>query len=299
MTLLRMETAPRWWFKVLLTMLLGLCLGIALPGVSHAQSKKKQSVASLIKKGQKHFDEQKYEESIQTLSAALMRPGIAGEEKIKVFQLLAYNYIVLQRTEEADGAVRGLLVIDEEYQLPETESPRFRDFFDKVRKDWEDDGKPGLKEETGLAVSKVKIHHQSPAEADPGATISLEGEIDDPDIEVSTVSVSYRAGTKGKFKATKAKYAMRKFTVDIPGDVVEPPLVEYYIEARSKAGLPIAIRGDAENPLRIAVSDSGGVLTSPWFWIPVSIAVVAAIVIPVVIVTTSTSESQVTVNIFD
>jgi hypothetical protein len=298
MTLLRIRTAPRWWFKVLVMTMLGLCLGLALPGVGYAQSKKKQTVSSLIKKGQKHFDEQKYEESIQTLSAALMRPGIAGEEKIKVFQLLAYNYIVLQRTEEADGAVRGLLVIDEEYSLPETESPRFRDFFDKVRKEWEDDGKPGLETKTG-PTSRVKINHQSPAEADPGATINLEGEVDDPDIEVSTVNVSYRAGTKGKFKATKAKYAMRKFTVDIPGDVVEPPLVEYYIEARSKAGLPIAIRGDAENPLRIAVSESSSVFTSPWFWIPVSIAVVAAVVIPVVIVTTSTSDSQVTVSIFD
>ncbi len=299
MTLLRKGAAPRSLFHVLIAMLLGLCLGLALPGVSYAQAKKKQTVASLIKKGQKHFDEQKYEESIQTLSAALMRPGIAKEEKVSVFQLLAYNYIVLQRNEEADGAVRGLLVLDEAYDLPETESPRFRDFFKKVREDWEEDGKPGLKTDVGPAASRVKINHQSPAEADPGATLSLEGEVEDPEVEVSAVAVSFRAGTKGKFKTKKAKYAMRKFSVDIPGDVVEPPLVEYYIEARDKAGLPVAIRGDAENPLRIAVSESGGVLTSPWFWIPVSVAVVAAVVIPVVIVTTSSSDSQVTVNIFE
>ena len=79
MTLLRKSAAPRSWFHLWVVMLLGLCLGLTLPGVSYAQSKKKQTVASLIKKGQKHFDEQKYEESIQTLSAALMRLNLEDE----------------------------------------------------------------------------------------------------------------------------------------------------------------------------------------------------------------------------
>ena len=92
-----------------------------------------------------------------------MRPGSAKKERIQIFQLLAYNYIVLNRTEEADGAVRGLLVIDEEYELPETESPRFRDFFTNVREKWVEEGKPG--QEVAAAASgvpKAKIVHKPP-----------------------------------------------------------------------------------------------------------------------------------------
>src|SRR5262245_22536204 len=93
----------------LAAVLIALCTFFAAATL-HAQKKQGTSVSVLIKKGQGFFDEQRYDESIQTLSAALLRPTITKEEKIQVFQLLAYNYIVLNRTEEADGAVRGLLV---------------------------------------------------------------------------------------------------------------------------------------------------------------------------------------------
>ncbi|MEQ9323074.1 MAG: hypothetical protein RIF41_28165 [Polyangiaceae bacterium] len=285
---------------LLVALLLAFCALTAAPAIAHAQGKK-QSVSSLLKKGQELFDEQRYEESIQTLSAALMRPGIDKAEKVDVYKLLAYNYIVLQRDDEADGAVRGLYAQDPDYVLPETESPRFRDFFVKVKEEWEAEGRPGLQVDKpeGPAASKVKIKHASPAQVDAGATISVEGSIDDPEAQVAVVRVFYRQGSDGKFVGVKAKYAMRKFSVDIPAQVVEAPLVEYYVVAFDNGLLPVASRGDADVPLRIAVNDGGGVLTSPWFWVPVSVAVVAAVVIPVVIVTTRSSEATVRVNVFE
>jgi hypothetical protein len=278
--------------------LLALLAVLGAPAVAHGQGGKKQSVDALIKKGQEYFDEQRYEESIQTLSAALLRPGIAKDEKIRVYQLLAYNYIVLNRTDEADGAVRGLLVIDEGYALPETESPRFRDFFESVRKKWIAEGRPG-QQQAIEGAPKVKIKHTAPAQVEAGEAVRLEGTVEDPDAQVAQLLLFYRTSGADKFEKVKAKYAMRKFTVEIPGGAVEPPLVEYYLTALDKGVLPVATFGDAEAPQRIAVPESGGVLTSPWFWIPVSVAVVAAVVIPVVVVTTSSGESTVTVNVFD
>jgi len=283
-------------FAALLASLVGLCLVLASP--TPAFAKKKQSVASLIKKGQAHFDEQEYEESIQTLSAALMRPGIDREEKIRVFQLLAYNYIVLNREEEGEGAVFGLLAQDPEYQLPDSESPRFRDFFKKSGDKWEELGRPGL-EADEAAGSNVGIKHSAPAQVDAGVAVRLDGAIEDPDAVVSEVRLHYRTGSGAKYQSAKVKYAMRKFTVDIPAEAVEPPIVEYYIEALDDKGMPLSGRGDAATPLRIAVPEGGGVFTSPWFWIPVSVAVVAAVVIPIVAVSLSTSESTVTVNVFE
>src|SRR2546426_5129173 len=125
------------WRMVLVTIVIALG-AISVPGDALAQKGGKQSVAALIKKGQDFFDDQRYEESIQTLSAALLRPEIAKSEKLEVFKLLAFNYIVLDKSEEADGAVRGLLVTDEGFELPKSESPRFREFFEKTRKKWVD-----------------------------------------------------------------------------------------------------------------------------------------------------------------
>lgn len=290
-------------FGLLLAILVAFCVLVGAPTSALAQQpeSKKQSVESLLEKGQRLFDEQRYEESIQTLSAALMRPGIAKAEKVAVYKLLAYNYIVLQRQDEADGAVRGLYAQDPDFALPETESPRFRDFFTKVKEEWEADGRPGFEEDkpAGPVAPNVKIKYTPPAQVDAGAAIHVEGSIDDPEAKVAVVRVYYRAGSKGKFTDVKAKYAMRKFSVDIPAEVVEAPLVEFYVVASDNGLLPVASRGDADVPLRVAVNEGGGVLTSPWFWVPVSVAVVAAIVIPVVFVTTRSSDATVRVNVFE
>src|SRR5512133_2397242 len=100
----------------------------ALAGEAPAGAQGK-TTTTLIQRAGALFEDQQYEESIQTLSAALLRPGSSEAEKVETYRLLAYNYIILKRTEEADAAVRGLLVLNEKFSLPPTESPRFRDFY--------------------------------------------------------------------------------------------------------------------------------------------------------------------------
>jgi hypothetical protein len=168
----RWTGALRRPLAVLGAVLLLVCVSLGVASHAYAQSPgaSKHGAGSLIKKGQDLFDDQSYEESIQTLSAALMRPGVAKADKVAVYRLLAYNYITLGRTEEADGAVRGLLVLDPGYELPDGESPRFRDFFKQVRDKWEAEGKPGLETEGTPAAgpSSVVMKHTSPAQVEAG-----------------------------------------------------------------------------------------------------------------------------------
>ena len=259
-----------------------------VPAVARAQaSQKAGGVTSLIQRAAELFDDQQYEESIQTLSAALLRPGSSIKEKTEIYRLLAYNYITLKRSEEADAAVRGLYVLDESFSLPSTESPRFRDFFDATKKKWTEEGKPGksasTSEEPG-AGEQIKIAHTSPAEVPPGTQIKLSGTIDDPKGRVRGVQLAYRAGAKGKFVIVAGTYTLGKFNAQIPAKDVKSPLVEYYFEAVDNTGLPIASRGDAAAPLRIVVPEpqKSSVLTSPAFWVPVGVVVVGvAVGVPV------------------
>jgi hypothetical protein len=275
----------------------------ALPPTAFAQQAKgdKTSVGSLIQRGSELFDDASYEESIQTLSAALLRPGTSKAEKVEIYRLLAYNYITLKRTEEADAAVRGLLVLDEKFTLPPSESPRFRDFFKVTREKWEAEGKPGLSDAQSPAAEKpIKIMHSSPAQVAPGTTIKLTGHIEDPDGKVRGVQLAFRTGAEGKFVLASATYTLGDFRAQIPGDAVKPPLIEYYLQAVDKGGLPLTSRGDAATPLRIAVPEKkGGVLSSPWFWVPVGLAVVGGGVATAFILANRNSNqtSTVTVNV--
>lgn len=260
---------------------------VLVPAVAHAQSSQKSGgVTSLIQRAAELFDDQQYEESIQTLSAALLRPGSSTKEKTEIYRLLAYNYITLKRTEEADAAVRGLYVLDESFSLPASESPRFRDFFDATKKKWIEEGKPGKTDSSGEggATDQIKITHTSPAEVPPGTQIKLSGSVDDPKGRVRGVQLAYRAGAKGKFVIVAGTYTLGKFNAQIPAKDVKSPLVEYYLEAVDNGGLPIASRGDAAAPLRIVVPEpqKSSIFTSPAFWVPVGVVVVGvAVGVPV------------------
>jgi hypothetical protein len=289
----------RWLAPIVLAAFSYAGATAALPEPAFAQSAGK-SVTSLIQRGADLFDDQAYEESIQTLTAALVRPGTTKQDKIEIYRLLAYNYITLRRNDEADAAVRGLLVLDESYNLPPTESPRFRDFFTATRKKWEEEGKPGKVDETKPVVVEkpVKIAHSSPAQVEPSTTIKLSANVSDPSARVGSVQLAYRTGAKGKYVIVAGTYAAGTFRAQIPSAAVKPPLVEYYLLATDRDGLPVASRGDADTPLRIAVPEpAGGVLSSPWFWIPVGVLVVGGAVATTIFFTQQRDTAAVTVRV--
>src|SRR5262245_15305622 len=113
----------------------------------------------LIQQAQLLFEEQQYEESIQTLTAALVRPNNTKQQKVEIYKLLALNLITLNRKEEAESAVRGLLAVQPDYELPKSESPRFRDFFAAAKTKWEAEGRPGLVKETEPTPAPVTMQH--------------------------------------------------------------------------------------------------------------------------------------------
>lgn len=301
---LRAMLAPRWVRGAVPLALAVACHGALLTGAPRpawAQPSQKGGVTSLILKGSELFDDQQYEESIQTLSAALVRPGTSQQDKIEIYRLLAYNYITLKRTEEADAAVRGIFVLDETFKLPATESPRFRDFFEATRSKWEAEGKPGKAETGGTAATEkpIKMVHASPAQVEPGTAVKLTGTIEDPDARVRGIQLNYRTGSKGKFVSAVGAYSMGQFRASIPSSAVKPPLVEYYLEALDKGGLPLTSRGDAATPLRIAVPEpqSSSVFTSPFFWIPVGVVLVGGAVVTALIVSNASNTSTVSVKV--
>ncbi|MFK7989279.1 MAG: hypothetical protein AB8I08_24885 [Sandaracinaceae bacterium] len=236
----------------------------------------------LIARGQQEYAELRYEEALQTLSAALVRTGNSQAESATIYRLLAFTYLALQRQEEASGAYRQLLTIEPEFQPGSDVAPRFREFFDNVRSQWESEGRPG----TG-PPPPVSIQHRSPAEAEPGSEVELSADVEDPSGRVDRLVLAYRQGTEAVFERLDSMRRASGFSATIPGAAVAPPLVEYYFEALDATGLPIAARGDVAAPLRIAVADpnAGGVnvLEEWWFWTIIGVVVVGAVVTGIVV----------------
>jgi hypothetical protein len=241
------------------------------------------------------FEDQRYDESLQTLTAALLRPGVSKDDRIQIHRYLAYNYIALSRLDEAESAVRGLYALNPSFALQSNESPRFRDFFAAVKKRWDAEGRPGLVSDTSAAPQPkaVVIRHVSPAEREHDQEIILTGQLDDPEHRSASVRVHYRTGTEGKFTEVQASFESVRFRASIPPAAVQPPLLEYYIEIHDSSGLPIATRGDASAPLRIPIpAEDRSLFASPWFWTGTTAAIVGGVLAGVLLSSKKSESSQ-------
>jgi tetratricopeptide (TPR) repeat protein len=242
---------------------------LASGSVAHAQAPTPKSEPPaagsnpLIERGETLYEELRFEEALQVLSAALVRPDNTDSQRAMLYRLLALTYLALGREEEAAGAYRSLLALRPDHAPSDALSPRFRDFFGSVRTQWEAEGRPGLR-----PPAPVEIEHSSPARAEPGERVDLTGQLDDPERRASGVVLAYRRGTEEVFQRVDARLRDGDFAAFIPAEHVRPPLVEYYFEAMDARGLPIASRGDVAAPLRIAVPEpSSSVFKKWWFWV--------------------------------
>ena len=231
-------------------------LTTALPAM--AQTKPASAPATredLVQRAQRLFDEQQYEDSIQVLSAALVRPSNTKDQKIEILRLLALDYITLGKKEEAEASVRGLLALSPDYELPSKESPRFRDFFKSTKEKWVAEGRPGVVKESEPPPSPVTMQHNSPSQVDPHTQIDLTVKLDDAKHRVDSVKLFYRAGSKDKYIEVEATVDEGTAKASIPPSAVKPPLIEYYFLGYDKNNLAIVSRGDVGAPLRIAVPE--------------------------------------------
>jgi tetratricopeptide (TPR) repeat protein len=234
----------------------------------------------LIQRGQTEYDELRFEEALQTLSAALVRSGNSQQDYATIYRLLAFTYLALGREEEAAGAYRSMLPLAPDFEPGQDVAPRMREFFAEVRTQWEAEGRPG-----SGPPPPVEIEHVSPAEAERGTEVDLSARVEDPANRVAQLVLAYRQGTDAVFNRLDARLEEGSYVATIPADDVAPPLVEYYFEALDAQGLPIAARGDVAAPLRIAVPEPGGgnVLEEWWFWTIIGAVVVGGVVAGIVI----------------
>ena len=230
----------------------------------------------LIRQGQEQYDDLRYEEALQTLSAALVRAGNTVQDRVTIYRLLAFTYLALGREEEAEGGYRSMLALQPDFEPGSEVAPRIRQFFAGVKSRWEAEGRPGTAQ-----PAAVSIRHRSPPQGARGQAVSLEAQVDDPDGRMAGLVLAFRQGTSAVFTRVETQARGGSYYAQIPADAVRPPLVEYYFEAVDSSGLPIAQRGDVAAPLRIAVpapGEGGGVLSQWWFWTVVGVVVVGSIV---------------------
>lgn len=243
----------------------------------------------LIQEGEGLYDELRFEEALQTLSAAYVRAGNSAVQRARVLRTLAFTYLALDREAEAAGAYRSMLAIEPDFEPGSDLSPRFRAFFANVKQGWERDGRPG-----SPPPEPVTIRHTSPPQADPGDSVELRAALDGASGRIASVVLAYRQGTSDVFQRLDTEFVDGEYVATIPGDDVAPPLVEYYFEGLDAGGLPVAARGDVAAPLRIAVEGEGStsIFKKWWFWTAAAVVIGGAVTAAVLLTRDDGAASQ-------
>lgn len=248
---------------------------ISWASLAHAQGQA-QTDNELLQEGLRLFEDLQYEEAIEPLSAALLEPGNTAEERILIYRTLGTLYVYLGRQQQAELALERLLCVDSSFDFGEYESPRIRQVFDRVRDQW---NQAECEQQSAAQEYPVTLDHESPTDAVQGSSIELEIAVDDPALRVNSLILYFRASGEAGFSEVPGTMSSPgTFTATIPGDAIQPPAAEYYIQAVGDTGDALASLGTARAPLRIPVTDedSGGVARKWWFWTIIGTIVIGA-----------------------
>lgn len=267
-------------------------LALATPAVALAQS---GGNVQLVATGRQQFDDLRYEEAVQTLSAALLRRGNTPAQEVTIYELLGLSYLALNRDEESEGAFRLMLAREPEHSLEAGQAPRVRDFYQAVRERWARDGRPGLARASDGARAErpVTIDHRSPAQQTAGVVLTLTAQITDPDRRAEALVLAYRPGSRGLFRRLRTSRSAGVFSASIPPEEVRPPVVEYYLEAVDPRGIAVSSRGDAFAPLRVVVPQAEATpITSRWWFWTGAAAVLAGVAVGTYFAVSGSSEPE-------
>lgn len=258
---------------------------LAWAASAHAEEQAVETDNQLLRQGLEFFEELEYERAVEVLSAALLEPGNSTQERLLIYRTLGTLYVFLDRPQEAGLALRQLLCVDASFDFGEYASPRIREVFERVRREWRAAGRPcqAQPEPVGPAPQPVNLDHDSPRSASPGDEVEIQITVDDPGHRVASVVLRYRAGGEEGFNEAQATMAGQgAYEATIPRDAVHPPAAEYYLQALDASGAPVASLGTARAPLRVPVSTPGGgterrsIASRWWFWTIIGVVVVGA-----------------------
>lgn len=231
-----------------------------------------ERVRQRLERGKALFDDLEYRKAIRTVAPVTKDSAATRAQRLQAFELIGLSHLILGEEDLAREAFQDLLAIDPGYQLrDDTGSPKIRDFFDRVKREYV----PGY--DTNAAA---ELEHSAPRSATAGRRVELEVTVKEGIGLVKDVVAIYRrrgvlAYTKSvHFRRVRKRLWRARFKVEASK---EPYHLEYYVEARDISGRALGRVAGPETPLAIPVN-AGGTGARPWYgrWYVIAGGVAAA-----------------------
>jgi hypothetical protein len=209
------------------------------------------------------FDAADFQHAIELLKGALDE-SLTREERVVAYRTLAFCYAALDQPASARGAFVELLRLDDKFELDRRVAPRVRALLEEAR-------------------AAVATGHAAPSAGNK--LPELKPEVSPSQLREgrpAQISVTWRGGSANRMTlfhrsrgqprymtVNAAPGAGGKFTLDVPGDSVNAPALEYYLTALDADGASVARAGTFSEPLVIDVQGTAkpvGMRSRAWIW---------------------------------
>ncbi|HET6612011.1 MAG TPA: hypothetical protein VFG83_08490 [Kofleriaceae bacterium] len=229
---------------------------LALPAPARAQpAGTVQDFGAAIKarldRGRAQFADLDYRATIQTLAPVPTDPAATSAERLRALELIGLSHLILGHKVAAERAFKDLLAIDPGYQLrDDSGSPKIRDFFDRVKREYV----------PGFDPNRVaELVHSAPTSGVAGHRVELSVEAMVGAGKVKEMVVSWRQRGVLSYRQEVMRrvggHTWRASFVPAPSAV--STTIEYYIEARDLTGNAIGRVGGPKTPLGLPILAGG------------------------------------------
>ncbi|MFW6053844.1 MAG: hypothetical protein ACOC9J_03435 [Persicimonas sp.] len=217
---------------------------------------------SKLDQASEDYDMLMLDESAATLDEAISKAESEGASGSMLAKLYVMRAIVVYASAEdeqkaTEDFVRALEV-DYDVELPSHyKNPSLSGFMEKAREQVpEPSDDADSADSAGQAGQAEGLEHEAIATARAGQALEIEGFVG-AEMPVYRVFVYHRRYREDEYQRTEMEAtSATRFAVELPADQVRTSQIEYYIEARDRAGESLGRAGSKSSPLAITVLGS-------------------------------------------
>lgn len=210
---------------------------LATPALAQTSGKE------LLKNGIQQYDNAEFELAVVTLQQAIQTNLKEKDDIIQAHKYLAFSYAAMGDEQKAKLEFLKLLEIYPIFDLLLSESPKLRQPFELAKQEY-----------VPKDTAPPAINFAPPAAVNENTAIPVSATVTDASGVESVLLFYKKASDKTFIELPLIKGQRDSYSGTIPAEVVSIAGIEYYIQAKDKAGNEPALVGSAQKPLKIMVN---------------------------------------------
>ncbi|MEW5848068.1 MAG: hypothetical protein AB2A00_04610 [Myxococcota bacterium] len=230
------------------------------------------SVEVLLQRATQAYDGLDYEVALAHAAAALRKPAITDEQRVRAYVILAGSSAVMGQTLEAERAYRLLLRLQPGFTMPDSTPPKILAAWRVVWAEEEEIRRTVREAEHQRLIQSIRLDVQAPERHRGGEPLEVRVHVVDPYRGIQALTLAYRTRGQGAYSTLPFEKRGDSYVARFTAAQTSSELglkLQYAVIARGHGGEVLATQGTEAKPRVVAVTPGfepgPPMYKQPWF----------------------------------